>query len=55
MCQRCDELQREYEAAVTAKIAAGHEDDPDCDCDPCGLERNLWFTIQHAHDDAVLR
>lgn len=50
-------LRREYEQAVEAKIAAGpeHENDPDCECEVCDAERELYFILKHAHDDDNLR
>ncbi len=48
-------LERDYEAAVAAKIAAGpeHADDPDCDCLICDEERELYFIDKHFLDDVV--
>lgn len=53
-CETCEslaDLRRRYQHALNTKIAAGHEDDPDCECPPCVAERNLYFMEQHFFDD----
>ena len=48
-----DQLEGVYEAAVAAKIAAGpdHENDPDCECDPCTGGTQTVFLLKHYPTD----
>jgi hypothetical protein len=51
ICTALRDLQQQYEQAVAAKIAIGHDDDPDCDCPVCDRERELYFIEKHFLDD----